>query len=74
MWGTASPGDELTGDFGNRLEAVSIGDRGLFRLLAGNLLHGIFGLLQHNRSKADIGDVQRDVRLVPKQTLGGVAE
>jgi hypothetical protein len=36
MWGTTSPGDELTGDFGNELEAISIGDGGLFRLLADN--------------------------------------
>ena len=27
-----SPGDELTGDFGNEHEAISIGDYGSFRL------------------------------------------
>src|SRR6476469_4038246 len=34
MWGTSSPGDKLTGDFGNEPDATSISDRGLFRLLA----------------------------------------
>jgi hypothetical protein len=48
MWGSISPGDELTGDFDNELGAISIGDCGLFRLLAVNSLHGIWGLLQHN--------------------------
>src|ERR1019366_4130581 len=48
IWGITSPGDELTGDFGNELEAISIGDCGLFRLLARILSHGILGLLQHN--------------------------
>ena len=49
MWGTSSPGDKLTGDFGNEPDATSISDRGLFRLLAGNLSPGVFRLLQHNR-------------------------
>ena len=48
IWGITSPGDELTGDFGNELEAISIGNCGLFRLLARILSHGILGLLQHN--------------------------
>src|SRR3954468_22972983 len=48
MWGTSSPGDKLTGDFGNEPDATSISDRGLFRLLAGNLSPGVFRLLQHN--------------------------
>jgi hypothetical protein len=48
MWGTSSPGDKLTSDLGNGPEATSIGDRGLFRLLAGNLSPSILGLLQHN--------------------------
>ena len=34
--GATSPGDEVTGDFGNKLEAISIGDDGWFRLLAEN--------------------------------------
>src|SRR4029450_13497560 len=49
MWGTSSPGDKLTGDFGNRPDATSISDRCLFCLLAGNLSPGVFRLLQHNR-------------------------
>lgn len=36
MWGVTSSGDELTGDFGNEREAISIGDGGLFRRLAEN--------------------------------------
>src|SRR3954470_5312550 len=52
MWGTSSPGDKLTGDFGNEPDATSISDRGLFRLLAGNLSPGVFRLLQHNRHSA----------------------
>src|SRR3954470_23960902 len=52
MWGTSSPGDKLTGDFGNEPDATSISDRGLFRLLAGNLSPGVFRLLQHNRHGA----------------------
>ena len=48
MWGTSSPSDKLTGDFGNEPDATSISDRGLFRLLAGNLSPGVFRLLQHN--------------------------
>jgi len=32
MWGTTSSCDELTGDFGDGLEATSTGDCGLFRL------------------------------------------
>jgi hypothetical protein len=48
MWGTSLPGDKLTSDFGNEPEATSAGDRGLFRLLAGNLSPGVLGLLQQN--------------------------
>jgi hypothetical protein len=44
MWGTSSPGDKLTGDFGNEPDATSISDRDLFRLLAGNLSPGVFRL------------------------------
>src|SRR3954447_13341992 len=54
MWGTSSPGDKLTGDFGNEPDATSISDRGLFRLLAGNLSPGVFRLLQHNRPTTDM--------------------
>jgi hypothetical protein len=49
MWGVTSFGDELTGDFCDGFEAISIGDIGLFYRLAGNLSPGISGLLQHNR-------------------------
>jgi hypothetical protein len=52
MWGTSSPGDKLTGDFGNEPDATSISDRGLFGPLAGNLSRGFFRLLQQNRHKA----------------------
>ena len=54
MGGTSSPGDQLTGDFGNEPDATSISDRGLFRPLAGNLSPGVFRLLQHNLPAADI--------------------
>src|SRR6266705_2706853 len=54
MWGTSLLGDELTGDFANEIDAISIDDRGLFRLSAGKLLHGNLGLLQQNRPEADI--------------------
>src|SRR3954471_6341432 len=53
MWGASSPGDKLTGDFGNEPDATSISDRGLFRLLAGNLSPGVFRLLQHNLPGSD---------------------
>ena len=33
MWGATSSLDEITGDFGDRLEAISIGDYALFRFL-----------------------------------------
>src|SRR5215813_10860756 len=54
MWGTSSPDDKLTGDLGNVIETTQIGGRRSDRLTAGNLSPGNFGLLQHNRHKADI--------------------
>ena len=54
MCGTSSPGDKFTGDFGNEPDATSISDRGLFRLLAGNLSPGVFRLLQHNLPTAEV--------------------
>jgi hypothetical protein len=54
MWGTSSPDDELTGDFGNAIEATQIAGRRLVRLVAGNLSPGNFGLLQHNLPNADL--------------------
>jgi hypothetical protein len=70
MWGTSSPGDKLTGDFGNEPEATSISDRGLFRLLAGNLSPGVFRLLQHNLPKAAIlvGEAEQR-RAAPEDAL-----
>src|SRR6185436_7811763 len=62
MWGTSSPGDKLTGDFGNEPDATSISDRDLFRLLAGNLSPGVFRLLQHNRHFSAVPTAPSDVR------------
>jgi hypothetical protein len=42
MWGTSSPGDKLTGDFGNAMEATQIAGRRLVCLVAGNLFTGQF--------------------------------
>src|SRR6266446_8935150 len=53
MWGTSSPDDKLTGDLGNVIETTQIGGRRSNRLTAGNLSPDNFGLLQHNRHKAD---------------------
>ena len=53
MRGTSSPDDELTGDFGNAIEATQIAGRRLVRLVAGNLSPGNFGLLQHNLPQPD---------------------
>jgi hypothetical protein len=47
--------DELTGDFGNGLEATSFGDCGLFDLFPRNLSNGILGVLQQYRRKAAVG-------------------
>jgi hypothetical protein len=38
MWGVTSFGDELTGDFCDGFEAISIGDFGLFYRLAGKIV------------------------------------
>ena len=54
IWGTSSHSDELTGDFGNEPEAISIGDRGLSRLLAEKLSSHDLGLLQHNRHETEV--------------------
>jgi hypothetical protein len=45
MWGVTSFGDELTGDFCDGFEAISIGDFGLFYCLAGKIVSRILGLL-----------------------------
>src|SRR5450759_4007299 len=60
--GTSSHSDELTGDFGNEPEAISIGDHGLSRLLAEKLSPRDLGLLQQNRHIADIRGMQHFVR------------
>jgi hypothetical protein len=49
MWGTTSPCDELTGDFGVGPEVISIGDPRLFCLIAENQSGGVWGLLQQYR-------------------------
>jgi hypothetical protein len=68
MWGTSSPGDKLTGDFGNEPDTTLISDRGLFRLLAGNLSPGVFRLLQHNREKSGrAADIARMTESDPEQ-------
>src|SRR6516165_7132781 len=54
MWGTSSPDNKLTGDFGNVIEARQSGGRRLVRVMAGKLSPGNFRLLQQYRHKADI--------------------
>ena len=46
MWGTSSPDDKLTGDLGNVIEVIEIGDSWSDGLIAGKLSPGNFGLLQ----------------------------
>ena len=45
---------DVTGDFGNGLEAISLCDFGSSDLFAGNWPHGVLGVLQHYLPKADI--------------------
>ena len=54
MRGTLSLSDELTGEFRNEFDAMSISDLGLLRLLAGKLSPEAFGLLQHYRHEPDL--------------------
>ena len=54
MRGTSSSDDELTGDFGNEPEAISISDLDLLCLLAGKLSPFNFGLLQQYLPEGDI--------------------
>jgi hypothetical protein len=49
MWGVTSSRDELTGDFGEGREAISIGVCDLSRRLVGKVVACILGLLQQNR-------------------------
>ena len=53
MWGVTSFGDELTGDFCDGFEAISIGDFGLFYRLAGKIVPRILGLLQQYWPQTD---------------------
>jgi hypothetical protein len=57
MWEVTSSGDELTCDFDNEREAISISDGGLFRRPAEKWSHDIFRVLQHNRPIAAIADL-----------------
>jgi hypothetical protein len=59
IWGTSSHSDELTGDFGNEPEAISIGDHGLSRLLAEKSSPHDLGLLQHNLPCVDGSELTR---------------
>jgi hypothetical protein len=54
MWGVTSSRDELTGDFGDGREAISIGVCDLFCRLVGKVVACILGLLQQNRPIGDI--------------------
>ena len=53
MRGTSSHSDKLTGDFGNRHEAILIGDHVLSCLLAGKLSLRDLRLLQQYRHLTD---------------------
>jgi hypothetical protein len=70
MLGTSSHSDELTGDFGNEPEAISIGDHGLSGLLGEKLSPCDLGLLQQNLLKADIGAASLSRRDVPISDIG----
>jgi len=59
--GVTSFGDELTGDFCDGFEAISIGDFGLFYRLAGKIVSRILGLLQQYRPFASLKVTQRYV-------------
>jgi hypothetical protein len=54
MWGVTSSRDELTGDFGDGREAISIGVCDLSCRLVGKVVACILGLLQQNRPSADM--------------------
>ncbi len=59
MWGTSSHSDELTGDFGNKPEAILIADHGLSCLLAEKLSLRDLRLLQQYLPIADIAPLAR---------------
>jgi hypothetical protein len=54
MWGVTSSRDELTGDFGEGREAISIGVCDLSRRLVGKVVACILGLLQQNRPQPEV--------------------
>jgi hypothetical protein len=72
MLGTSSHSDELTGDFGNEPEAISIGDHGLSGLLGEKLSPCDLGLLQQNRHIADNPTAPAFVRFWTKADTGPV--
>ena len=55
MRGTSSPHVKFTGDFGNAIEAIRIGDCSSVHVFAKNSWPCNFRLLQHNRPTTDIG-------------------
>jgi hypothetical protein len=63
MWGTTSLCAKPTGDSGSGFEAISIGDRRLFRPLAENSPLRLLGLLQQNLPIADMWSVVLPVRI-----------
>ena len=55
MSGISSPGDKLTGDFGNSVGAILIGDRSNSFFLTNKLAPNNLGLLQQYLPEAVIG-------------------
>jgi hypothetical protein len=55
MWGTSSPDNKLTGDFGSVIEATQSGDCRLIRIIAKKISPGNFRLLQQYLPDSDIG-------------------
>jgi hypothetical protein len=53
MWGTSSPDNKLTGDFGSVIEATQSGDCRLIRIIAKKISPGNFRLLQQYLPQAD---------------------
>src|SRR6476646_2118307 len=68
MWGTSSPGDKLTGELGNVIEAISIGGRRSDFFTARKVAPGNLGLLKQYRHKA--AKASAAVRSWRKRTLG----
>jgi hypothetical protein len=67
MRGTSWPHAKFTGDFGNAIEVIRIGDRSMLSVFAKNLEPCNFRLLQHNRSEAEIGAEPDNVGYVPNR-------